>query len=212
MKHPARYSEELMPLLKKILVDNNLQWDSKVLDPFAGTGKIHELPFDTYGIEIEPEWADMHPRNVCGDSTKMSFSTAFFDAICTSPTYGNRMADSHQAKDNSKRTTYTHTLGRKLHKNNSGQMQWGDEYRSLHERVYHECYRVLKPNGTFVLNMKNHIRNGDEIDVTGWHKKVLVGIGFEYLQTESISLKGNGFGANGNVRTGVEYILVFRRN
>ena len=140
----------------------------------------------------------------------MGFSEDYFDAICTSPTYGNRMADSHKAKDKSKRNTYTHVLGRQLNKNNSGQMQWGDEYRSLHERVYHECQRVLKPNGIFVLNMKNHIRNGEEIDVTSWHKKVLIGIGFDWLKTESISLKGNGFGANGKVRTGVEYILTFR--
>lgn len=212
MKHPARYSEELMPLFKNILITHGLQWDSKVLDPFAGTGRIHELPFDTYGIEIEPEWASMHPRTTLGDSTKMRFADAFFDAICTSPTYGNRMADSHNAKDDSKRNTYTHVLGRQLNKNNTGQMQWGMKYRSLHEQVYHECKRVLKSNGLFLLNMKNHIRNGKEVDVTNWHKKVLIGMGFELIHTESVTLKGNGFGANGKARTGVEYILVFRRN
>ncbi len=211
MKHPAKYSPELLPLFKAILVQYGMTPYSKVLDPFAGTGKIHELPFDTYGIEIEPEWANMHPRTICGDSTKMSFENGTVDAVCTSPTYGNRMADNHHAKDKSKRNTYTHTLGRKLSKNNSGQMQWGDEYKMLHEQVYSECLRVLKPNGIMLINMKNHIRNGSEVDVNKWHIECLIKLGFDYINTVEVPLKGNGFGANGKIRTGVEYINVFRK-
>jgi DNA modification methylase len=212
MKHPAKYSAELIPLFKNTLVEYGLQPEAKVLDPFAGTGKIHELPFDTYGIEIEPEWASMHPRTLCGDSTKMGFADAFFDAICTSPTYGNRMADHHEAKDNSKRNTYTHSLGRKLTENNTGAMQWGDDYKRLHEDVYAECFRVLKPNGIIIINMKNHIRQGVEVDVNKWHIECLVKLGFDLEKIVTVPLKGNGFGANGKVRTGVEYINMFRKS
>jgi DNA modification methylase len=211
MKHPAKYSEELLPLFKNILVKNNLQPDSKILDPFAGTGRIHELPFDTYGIEIEPEWASMHPRTTCGDSSKMGFADSFFDAICTSPTYGNRMADCHVAKDKSKRNTYTHVLGRQLNENNTGQMQFGDDYKRLHEAVYAECFRVLKPNGILIVNMKNHIRQGVEVDVNKWHIECLVKLGVDLQEIVTVPLRGNGFGANGKARTGVEYINVFRK-
>ena len=88
----------------------------------------------------------------------------FFDGICTSPTYGNRMADSHDAKDGSSRNTYTHKLGRKLDVNNSGKMQWGNEYKKLHTKAWNECFRVLKNDGVFILNFKNHIKKGKEVD------------------------------------------------
>jgi len=34
IRHPAKYSNELMPILKDLLKDSNL-----ILDPFSGTGK-----------------------------------------------------------------------------------------------------------------------------------------------------------------------------
>lgn len=209
MKHPAKFTKTLMPIFAELL--STLPKTAKVLDPFAGTGKIHELPYDTHGIEIEPEWAAMHPKTICGDSTKMKFSSGFFDAICTSPTYGNRMADHHEAKDNSKRNTYTHVLGRKLTENNTGAMQWGDDYKRLHEDVYAECFRVLKSDGILIINMKNHIRQGIEIDVNKWHIECLVKLGFDLERIVTVPLKGNGFGANGKVRTGVEYINMLRK-
>ena len=59
-----------------------------------------------------------------------SFSDATFDMVVTSPTYGNRMADHHNAKDGRRRITYTHNLGRTLTPGNSGAMQWGEDTAS----------------------------------------------------------------------------------
>ena len=79
---------------------------AKILDPFAGTGKITRLhawlpKAEFYGYEIEPEWAEQARAAGCacttGDSRQMHYPDAMFDAICTSPTYGNRMADHHEA-------------------------------------------------------------------------------------------------------------------
>jgi len=205
MKHPAKYTKTLMPVFVSML--EPLNSTAKILDPFAGTGRIHELPFDTYGIEIEKEWADMNPKTICGDSTKMHwFQDSFFDAVCTSPTYGNRMADHFKASDTSKRNTYMHTLGRELTQNNSGKMHWGDDYKNLHESVYAECFRVMKSGGLFILNMKNHIRNGIEIDVNKWHIECLMKLGFDYVSIASVPVRGNGFGKNGKVRTPYEYV------
>lgn len=204
MRHPAKYTDVLLPAFQQLIPIG-----SKVLDPFAGTGKIHLLPFETVGIEIEPEWASLHKNTICGDATNMPFTDNSFDVICTSPTYGNRMADHHNAKDASKRITYTHVLGRKLHENNSGQMHFGEKYKELHRKAYAECKRVLKKNGIFILNVKNFIKNGVEVDIHKWHCEALLDLGFSLMETRKVQVKGNGFGANRDKRVNYEYVTKF---
>jgi hypothetical protein len=46
------------------------------------------------------------------------------------------MADHFTAKDNSKRITYRHYLGRPLNKENTWMMQWGNAYKDKHINVY----------------------------------------------------------------------------
>ena len=205
IKHPAKYTDVLLPVFEKMIPVGSF-----VLDPFAGVGKIHNLPFRTVGLEIEQEWASAHPDTICGDATKMPFQNDFFDVICTSPTYGNRMADSHNAQDGSRRNTYTHVLGRKLNENNSGKMQWGEKYKTFHEIAYKECKRVLKTDGLFILNIKNHIRSGVVIDVHAWHVSALVKLGFTLEETVKVSTPSNGFGQNGKSRVPYEYVTKFR--
>ena len=206
VKHPAKYTDRLLNIFETML-----DGCGTVLDPFAGTGKIHSLPFNTVGVEIEPEWAEMHPLTEVGDATKLRFGDETFDGICTSPTYGNRMADCHNAKDGSKRNTYTHCLGRKLHENNSGKMQWGKQYMELHEMAWNECFRVLRVGGIFVLNFKNHIRNGVEIDAFSWHVSTIIKTGFSVREIVRVDCDGNGFGANRDARTGYEFVVMFHK-
>lgn len=204
IKHPAKYTDALLPVFEELL-----KGCTKVLDPFAGTGKIHSLPFDTIGVEIEKEWAEMHEKTIVGCATNLQFANCEFDAICTSPTYGNRMADCHNAKDGSSRNTYTHKLGRDLNKNNTGKMQWGEQYRILHIKAWNECFRVLKKDGFFILNFKNHIRKGKEVDAFSWHVKTLIEIGFSLDLVKQVETNGNGFGQNGKLRTGFEFVARF---
>ncbi len=93
-RHPATFSKELMPYLIELAANSR-----RVLDPFAGVGKIHRLrdslPVETVGVEIEPEGADMSEWTVLGDATDLPFEDETFDAIITSPTYANRVSD-HQ--------------------------------------------------------------------------------------------------------------------
>jgi hypothetical protein len=124
IKHPAVYTDVLIPVIAKLL-----KGSKTLLDPFGGTGKIALIK--NYGYEgtvtcneIETEWIINSPYDVdrwflC-DAEKMKWAkNEEFDAICTSPTYGNRMADHFTAKDNSKRITYRHYLGRPLNKENT---------------------------------------------------------------------------------------------
>jgi tRNA G10 N-methylase Trm11 len=206
VKHPAKYSDDFLKIFKEMLSDCQ-----KILDPFAGTGKLRLVFPNCVLLEIEPEWANLCGA-IIGDATRMPFCDGEFDAICTSPTYGNRMADHHNAKDKSKRNTYRHVLGRELSKNNSGAMQWGENYRNLHIKAWKECFRVLKNNGLFCLNISNHIRKGIEIDVTGWHEKTLINIGFFVLEHKKIATKRQRMGSNGNLRVSHESIILFQKS
>jgi hypothetical protein len=98
VKHPAKFSTAVLEAMDPWLDG------CCVLDPFAGVGGIHSLckPARTVGVELEPEWAACHPRTVVGDATRLPFPDNTFDAVATSPAYGNRMADHHEATERCK--------------------------------------------------------------------------------------------------------------
>ncbi len=204
VSHPARYSTNLIPIFADILDGYD-----HVLDPFAGTGRIHELPMHTVGVEIEPEWAALHPDTVEGSALELPWEDAEFDAVCTSPTYGNRLADSHNASDPERRRSYTHDLGRKLSADNSGAMQWGDEYREFHETAWAEAVRVLRHGGRFVLNIKDHIRGGQRQYVTDWHVGVLRDLGLRYAFALTVDTRHLRQGDNAEARVEGEQVIVF---
>lgn len=214
MKHPAKYSDVLLPVFYEMVKDT-----SNLLDPFAGTCKISMLKEmgykgKIYCNELEPEWAELGLGKVDAITTEdaefLPYKDNFFDCICTSPTYGNRLADSHNAKDGSKRNSYTHTLGRKLHPENTGHMHWGEKYRDKHEKVWSECKRVLKNGGLLVLNMSDHIRKGEIVNVTEWHINTLENLGFKLVRKEKVETKRLRFGANSHLRLNYEYVILFK--
>lgn len=211
MKHPAKFSDAIVPVLTDALLAT-VGAGARVLDPFAGVGGVHRLfpTFETVGIEIEPEWAGAHERTIVGNALALPFDAETFDAVVTSPTYGNRMADHHEARDGSKRMTYRHTLGRPLSAENSGAMQWGPAYRSFHETAWAEAHRVLKPRGVLVLNVSNHVRKGVEQQVVEWHAEHLVtALGMTLLDTVQVPTPRMRFGANRGARVGAEFVMVF---
>lgn len=198
VSHPAPFSRALLPVFAEVL-----DGAKTVLDPFAGIGRIHELErwgYDTVGVEIEPEWAARHERTKVGDALALDFGDESFDAVCTSPTYGNRMADHHDARDASTRRSYRHDLGRPLHKHNSGRLQWGTAYRECHEQAWEEAWRVVRAGGKLMLNIKDHVRNGRRQFVAGWHVTTLCRMGFTLLQHREVATPAMRAGENSDLR------------
>jgi hypothetical protein len=209
--HPARYSDEIVPILAKYMAGY-----ARVLDPFAGTGRVHEAAdaagIDSVGVELEPEWASSHERTVVGSALILPYNEGAFDCICTSPCYGNRLADHHDAQDGSTRRSYTHDLGRDLTPGNAGLLQWGDEYKSFHVDAWDEAFRVLSANGRFILNISDHIRDGEQIQVSAWHLDYLarvLGLGISAMIP--VETRRMRYGENADARPLVEYVFVLDR-
>lgn len=219
IKHPAKYSDALIPLIAVILRRYNVK---SVFDPMAGTGKIGEIR--KYGFEGRIDCNDIEPDWIIGLEKKwdtFTFQDASYfynigngaiDCICTSPTYANRLADHWNPKDNSKRFSYKFNIGRELHSENTGNKHWGKAYREKHEAIWLECYRILKSNGLLILNISNHIRGGKEIFVSEWHREILKNIGFVLIELHRIKTPRLRFGANSSLRVEFENLFVFKKS
>ena len=209
IRHPARYSDALLPVMAQYLANGML-----VLNPFGGVGGINRMAYTGahfVTVEIE-ERVCVHSagsRRVCADAQALPFASETFDAICTSPTYGNRMADTYV--DESERNTYTAAFGFELHPHNSGRMQWGHAYRTLHQIIYAECYRTLKKGARLIVNISDHIRDGKQLPVAAWHYLALDELGFYPMHTHDVPTPRNRKGQNGAARVEVEHVFVFEK-
>lgn len=104
--HPAKFPPSIVDAIGEVVLDYFaplvLDRPPVLLDPFAGVGGIHRLRPDveTYGVELEPEWAQASPHTRVGDATDLTeWGDNTVDVVATSPCYGNRMADHHDAQE-----------------------------------------------------------------------------------------------------------------
>lgn len=216
-KSPAPFSKEIIGVLRWA-VQEYVPAGGLILDPFAGVGGVHdindglEVPYEILCVELEPEWAAQCAEKGptwCGDFLEFKPpDKGLFDAVVTSPTYGNRMADHHDARDGSHRRTYKHYLGRDLTEGNSGAMQWGEDYRAMH---YLAWRLVGKLTNTFILNIKDHPRKGKMQGVPEWHRKTIRNLGFETMEEVKVETPGYRFGENKEMVEGWEWVMVFQK-
>lgn len=239
--HPATFSPTILDVVVDQLQNEDFgRWcgaehkeSYRLLDPFAGIGTIHEIEertagrWLTTGIELEPEWACAHPQTITGDSTEKHFEDGTFDAIVTSPTYGNRMADKYDGKgrcrkcqgdddncsrcdgsgiDQSKRRTYRISLGRMPSENSTTVLQWGKGYREIHALCWQRAVDALAVGGIFLLNSKDHQRKDERQHVTDWHVETLEGLGLVVEDRIPVETPHYGFGQNAEHRFAEEVI------
>jgi tRNA G10 N-methylase Trm11 len=222
MKHPAPFPLKVIDGIASVLdVDTPL----RVLDPFCGSGRIATVSeeWECFGVEIEEEWAAMAWANgvdcCVGDSAKcIPQLPGTFDAVVTSPCYGNRMADTYAPppeKKHAMRRTYRIALGHDLSEGSAACMQWGEEYRDLHARVWARSVEKIKPGGWFVLNIKNHMRKGEEMPVTEWHIAELTHLGLYLRSAVCVPLKGdqntNTMRSRGIRTIDCEWVIAFQK-
>jgi hypothetical protein len=213
VKHPAKYSKNIQKMM--VFEADKLPDDSWVLDPFAGIGTIHHMlhpRLKTIGVEIEPEWAHEHPRTLEGNSLLLSetFHAEYFDAMFTSPAYGNRMADKYDGRDGSRRHTYRIDLGHDLEPDNGAAMAWGPQYRAFHSAAWWAANLVLKPGALVVLNLANHIRKGVQMPVVEFHLKCFLDMGYLLNDVYEVNTPRMREGANANLRCPEKIIVMWK--
>lgn len=209
-KHPATFNDAILDTVHRHL-DGRLPSGARLLDPFAGTGRGVDAArgwgYDAVGVEIEPEWAAMSPHVIRGDALHLPFPNRTFDAVFTSPCYGNRMADKDMRP--SCAGTYAKGLGRLPTGGSAAVLQWGDAYRAFHLSALAEIRRVLRPAGLFALNIKDHIRAGKPQMVHVWWFNSACAAGFTYTAIEPVVCGGLRRGRNHGARVDVEWVASF---
>jgi hypothetical protein len=218
-RHPAKWTDELFPVIAELL---QFPKKGKLIDNMAGTCKVvllreHGFEGEIYCAEIEDPWAKqgnglVHQADVVwvGDSRFLPYEDEFFDFFATSPTFANRMADHHKARDKSRRNTYKHAIGRDLTPGNTGMMGWlgkeGEEYRLTNRQIMQCLHRKLKPRARGVFEMKDHFRTlktgGPQVRqyVTRWWLRMMQAISFIILDKVDVPVEGNRQGENHDAR------------
>lgn len=220
-KHPAPYSPAILVQLA-IMLDAEWLRQGKgalhVLDPFAGTGRIHQLHqpggIETVGVELEPEWAAMHERTVVGNVFDLpaAIGRRRYDVIATSPCYGNRFADSHNPKDPSVRRSYKFDLGRDPSDQSASTLRWGPAYWRFHADAYRAMLRSLKPGGLVLLNVSDFIRDKRVVHAMEWHMGALAALGLDPAgRAVFVPTSRMRYGANHKARVTHEVILPYRK-
>lgn len=230
-KHPATFTasvlEAVQPWLDAEAARRFPDGDGKlrIWDPFAGTGKLHELHDEngdeTWGGELEAEWACWRPdRTIIADALRPPFRPGTFHVVFTSPCYGNRFADTYDGRDGTKRYTYRVYLDRMPTAGSATIMAWGAEYRRFHEDVFRANLELLDDDGLLVVNMSNHLRTLEtgkpsiEQHVVEWYVSMLARLGLRGLRLVGVvpvPTPRNANGANADVRAETEFLIVCRR-
>lgn len=230
-KHPAKYSEPILALIARLVAEETARVGRRlrVLDPFAGVGRVHDLDADTFAGELEVEWAACRRPTVVADAAAPPWRPASFDVIATSPCYGNRLRDAHVNRDSHKackgegcskckwtgiapRRSYTHDLGHRPRPESTATMAFGPAYREKHQAIYGTWPGLLAAGGLALLNVSNFVERKQEVDTVGWHLGALrrAGLAIEDLYAVPTHRLRNG--ANYLSRAAAEHVIVARRS
>lgn len=235
-KHPAKFSEPILDVLDRLVAKEAKRrrlvgaGGMTVVDPFAGVGRIHRLArapkgrahgfvIRTLGLEIEAPWAACHRDTLCVDAIDWLLWVAAGGAplvqmYCTSPTYGNRYSDHHDAQDGSVRHSYTHYLGRQPTKGSSAVMPWGPDYWEFTSLAYRLMLAAAEPGAPFVLNVSDFVKGKELVAAAAWHLGAAIGAGWSVdrtTRTRRVPTSRHRHGENYEARAPFEVVYSFRK-
>lgn len=173
--HPAPFSQPILDRLRELLAGEG---KVRVLDPFAGTGRVlAALPPGSKAtlIEIEQAFVDEGHTWIaanrsafpgvdylfhCADSSSwLGRTRKTFTHIITSPTYGNRMSDGYRSKPGTQCRSYAQSKGGALHPRNTGAYKLdSDAYSEINYDVMLAAVERLVLGGKVMLNVSDFYR------------------------------------------------------
>lgn len=229
--HPAKYTSIILEAFRVRINDEAKRVNGvarladcdeplTVFDPFAGVGRIWKLHrpglIEVTAMEIEPEWAGHDPRTMVGNSLAwMAATRPRFHVIATSPCYANRLADCHDARDDSERHSYRHDLGRMPTEGSNATYPWGPRYWGFMATFYRLVADCLVPGGLLLLNVSNFQRANQYVNAVRWHEGACWGAGLVQRpaveRTLTLPTPRLRKGENHDARAESEVILRFRR-
>jgi hypothetical protein len=230
--HPAKYTSIILEAFRVRINDEAKRVNGvarladcdepiRVLDPFAGVGRIWRLHRDglihVTAMELEEEWAGHDPRTHVGDSLRAMEAGGLgrFHVVATSPCYANRLADCHDAQDDSERHSYKHDLGRMPSAGSNATYPWGPKYWGFMGRFYRLVTDSLLPGGLLLLNVSNFQRQRVMVNAVRWHEGACWGAGLTQNpateRTLTLPTPRLRNGENHDARAESEVILRFRR-
>ena len=219
-RHPALANPKMVGLI----LDHLVPPESKILEPFAGSGttlvEAGARGLYAAGIECEEDYARMAAEAsyrysatttvVHGDSRKADsiFGHLLFDAVITSPPYGNmriggggddgnkniRMPDGSFPRGSEgwkARKEQSEGYGKKENRVNLGNLPMGDvldpqrgTYWGNIQDIYQACLRVTRPGGRFVLILRDYVKDKALVDLCGDTVTLLTRMGLRFLPCE----------------------------
>lgn len=227
INHPAKFPEELAERFIEFFTKKG----EVVFDPFMGVASTavgaESLGRKSYGIEINSDFYEiaqsrMDKENiVLGDSReKRNYKINEVDFILTSPPYwdilkkkrGNSDSQHTQRKNKNLKLYYSDDV------NDLGNIEEYEVFLKELQKVFKNCYSILKKNGYMVVVIQN-FRNSDGKYVTlAWdlvNKIEKTGFSFEGEQLwcqDDKQLGIWGFPSKFISNVHHHYCLVFRKN
>jgi hypothetical protein len=228
-EHPAKFSEEILQLLTRLVDEETRRVGRRlrVVDAMGGVGRVHELDADTVHGDLQIRWAACRRPSVQADAAACPFRAGSFDVWVSSPDYGNRMNDHYRNRDLHKpcegrgcrgckqsglspRKNYYVANGGPLHERNGARYHWGPRWKAIREAAYAEIPRLLAPGGLCLLNVSDFVRDRKVVDAVDWHRGALLRAGLEADVMYAVPTKRMRRGENYDARVPFEHVIAMR--
>lgn len=185
-------------------------------DEHTQEGDARDLPAEWSGrfdvIATSPCYGNrMADHHLAADPCKPCGGTGA--AVREGPTSGAQACPTCKGHGLSWRNTYAHTLRRQggdIVPGSAAVEQWGRGYRKLHAEVIMELMRVTREGGLLLVNMSNHVRDGQEQLVVEWWVNELLVRQCSIVEVRRVATRRQRNGANGELRVDGEVVIAMR--